>query len=151
MKTQLVSIQDYPLSRLEVNDLSMFERWALMQYHPRNLFFRAVSLIWLAYFIWHRDWPSAIFIGAVLNIAGFLSVRDVDLQALSETVLGKLAILHIQPANFTLQIVGLALSVWGLWYHSLEYSLLGLSSLLLGHSFGWKKIDRRFASEVQFN
>lgn len=135
----------YIEANVKEGQLTWLQQWALLSAHPRCIFFRSVALIWLCYFLWQRDWATALFSTVLIYTVGMLSVRDINLEALRTTTLGKIALLHLHPGNMTIQLVGLVPAFYGLWSHSLEYFLSGLSVVFLGHIFGWDKVDSRFS------
>jgi hypothetical protein len=120
-----------------------FERYTIRKFHPRKLFIDSISLMWAVYFLWNQDWLSAIVVAVAVNTLSMMSVWNVDTNKMSETTLGKIALLHLNPVNLATQIVGLIPLVYGIWTHSTELILAGLSIVMLGHALGWNKVDRR--------
>ena len=126
---------------------SWFESYALKKYHPRAIFIDVVSFIWFTYFFWNHSWQfavGALLIGRILSHISVLEVSEVNM---SKTVLGKLALLHLNPINASIQLIGIFVLFYGLWMHSVNFILSGVSVVLLGHMFGWDKGDSRFANE----
>ena len=129
------------------HDYNKFENYVLKRSHPRAIFIDAIGLIWTIYFLWGHNWQMAVGATLIGRLMAQLSVMDVNAQRMSDTVLGKIALLHLHPINLITQIVGLIVLLFGVWQHSPELSLGGVSMILLGHSYGWSKVDSRFADE----
>lgn len=127
---------------------SLMERYALRRAHPVNLFIDGAGWTWFTYFFWHHDWPVAVAAIIISRIFGLAMTANTNLQSMSETGLGKIALLHLHPVNMATQAVGLLVTLYGLWQHSTEFILVGMSVVLLGHLFGWSKVDRRFAKNL---
>lgn len=124
--------------------MSWMQRLILRRSHPRSLFINSAGFIWFIYYFWQHNWQMAIVAVVVARIFGYLSVMDADAQALSETKLGKIALLHLHPMNLLIQVLGFAFLLYGVWLHSVELTLGGTSAVLIGHVFGWSKVDKRF-------
>lgn len=77
---------------------------------------------------------------------GLISVWNADPEKMAETTLGKIALLHLHPFNLITQSIGLVPLVYGIWIHSVETILAGLSLVLLGHIVGWSKVDSKFST-----
>ncbi len=120
--------------------LTSLEEYALRHMHPRSLFIDSVGMIWSIYYLWHHNWSLALGMAVIGRILAYLTSLDVNTEKMSQTMWGKIALLHLNPINMTLQIFGLVIVVYGVWQHSVEYSLVGLSSILLGHLAGWKNV-----------
>ena len=144
MSTQVIQGERYGAA-MGAQKFSMLETYALMRAHPRKLFIDAVSYIWVIYFLWNHNWQRALFAALVCGAIGLLSVVSAETQRLSETTLGKLALLHLHPANLTAHLIGVVGIGYGVWEHSTEFILAGLSVALFGHFFGWEKVDDRFS------
>jgi hypothetical protein len=123
------------------------EKYALKRFHPRAIFIDAIGLIWFMYYLWSHNWQMALGSALIGRLLSQLSVMDIDVQRMSETVLGKIALLHLHPINLITQLVGVIVLLFGFWQHSPELSLGGITMILLGHTYGWSKVDPRFADE----
>lgn len=130
---------------------SMPEKFILRKFHPQNIFFEITGTLWAVYFLWNQDWQNAVLVGAIMSLLGLLSVWNLNDSKMSETTLGKLALLHLNPLNLSVQIVGLAPAVYGVWTHSVEMILIGLSIIFLGHAAGWSKVDSKFSVPKSIN
>lgn len=129
---------------VSVNGRSWFKQYFLRRFHPRSIFIDVVGFIWFTYYFWNHDWKTAIGVVVVERIIAFFSVSNIDVKRLAETPLGKLGLLHLHPANFAIQVFGAIILLYGIWQHTTEVILGGLSVLFLGHVFGWSKVDPRY-------
>jgi hypothetical protein len=126
------------------NQFSLLERYALMRFHPRKMIFDIIGVIWATYFLYVGMWQPAAVVLFIFVVFGFFMVRNADLKGLSETAWGRLAILHVHPLNVAIKVVALTLLVLGIWRHSVEHILIGVSLIFLGHFFGWSKVHPAF-------
>jgi hypothetical protein len=127
-------------------EFSAVEKWALSRAMPASMFIRAAGTLWVFYFLWMQSWPSALLAMIITSLVSMIAVRQVKYFEVAQTLLGKIALLHLHPVNLSIQLVALAPTIYGFWMHSAEAILIGLSLLFLGHVFGWEKVDRRFAN-----
>lgn len=141
MATNVISRRTHVVS---ANEMSWFQKYFLKRFHPRSIFIDVVGFAWFTYYFWHHDWKSAIGIVVIERVIAFFSVMNVDMQSFSETTLGKMGLLHLHPANFAIQIFGSIILLYGVWEHSTEIILGGLSLIFIGHVFGWSRVDSRF-------
>lgn len=123
----------------------IMETYVLLRAHPRLIVFHTAGAIWFIYFLWNRSWVEAVFSLLFAGIVGLSTVRLTDTEKIATTTLGRLALLHLHPANLLLQLAGIAPFIYGLWTHSTQLILIGLTLVVLGHSFGWSAMDERFA------
>ena len=121
-----------------------FQNYSLRHSHPRALFIDSVGMIWSIYYLWQNDWALAL--GCVLlgRLMAYLAVMDINPENMSQTAIGKIALLHLNPLNMLTQIAGLILLTYGLWEHSAIFTLCGVSVVLLGHLAGWSRVEPRF-------
>jgi hypothetical protein len=129
--------------------LSLIQKYALMSFHPRKLFFDALSYIWFTYFIWNHAWQAGILVGVCFRVIGFMSILGTRPELMLGTFLGKIGLLHFRISNFIFQILGFIPLIYGIWKHSIPFLLIGLSFLLLGHVFGWEDVDSHFIMDVK--
>ena len=146
MATQTLQ-QGRPPVVLSESHLSWFKRYFIKRFHPRSIFVDVAASIWFTYFFWYHDWKSAIAVIVIARILGVLLTMKVDSEAFAETYLGKLALLHLNVANMVTQLLGVVVALYGLWQHSAEYILAGVSVIFLGHIFGWGKVDPRYSDK----
>lgn len=125
--------------------LSWSQRLILRRFHPLSIICGLIGVIWAVYFLWERNWAAAA--GAVIGarLAGTSLVWRARLDLLSQTVMGRLALLHLHPVNLGLQAMGGAWSIYGLWTHATVPILGGLSLILAGHAIGWEKVHKSLA------
>ena len=83
-----------------------------------------------------------------MRLLSSFATLDCDTDKLSQTTMGKIALLHLNPANFIIQVGGLVVTYYGVWQHSGLTTLIGISAILVGHVFGWEKVDNRFIRET---
>lgn len=121
--------------------LSLVDRLFLMRFHPRAIMFDMVGAIWATYFLWYNNWPSALLSTVVFWGAGFYFTRNINVELISQTTLGKIALLHKHPINLALNLIGIVPLVIGVWQHRTELILLGMSGIILGHLFGWGEVS----------
>jgi hypothetical protein len=132
--------------RFGTHKLTQIESYMVRRAHPRSLFIEAAGLVWGFYYLWTNDWLMALGFVLVARLFALFSVADTDPEKLAETALGRIAILHLHPINFMVQLVGTLTFIYGVWTHSTESVLTATSLILLGHVFGWTKVDARFES-----
>jgi hypothetical protein len=84
-------------------------------------------------------WALACF--AIAEVMSELLSTQTEAEMLSQTTLGKIMILHANPVNFLVQVVGSALLVYCIWIQSLPGTMLAISVILLGHFAGWSKVN----------
>lgn len=126
------------------NQFSLLERYALMRFHPRKIIFDVIGVIWATYFLYVGIWQAAIVMLFISVLFGFFMVRNINLNLMAETPWGRLAILHVHPLNVAIKVVALIILVSGIWRHSVEPVLIGISLIFLGHFFGWTKVHQAF-------
>lgn len=129
------------------SELTWIQRLMLKRFHPRAIFIDSVGLIWCGYYLWAHDLSMVLGAAVAFRILSYYSVMDMSPQRISETTLGKIALLHLNPANLIIQIAGTVVLIYGLWQHSTESILVGISVILLGHVFGWATVNPAFDSE----
>lgn len=127
-----------------IGRFSFLERFILRKFHPRKIFFDFIGLTWSVYFLWNHQWPLALAASMLSGSIGLISVWNVDLDKMAQTPLGRMAMLHLNPANIAIQSAGVVAGVLGIWSHSTVIMMLALSIILAGHVFGWSKFDSRF-------
>jgi hypothetical protein len=129
---------------LERIRLSALQRYYLRRAHPASLFIDGAALTWIVYYFWNHLWVEALLVLVISRIiANIISFRA-NVDELAQTGLGKMALLHLQPVNLTVQLIGVVGLFYGLWTHEVKVILAGLSIIFLGHLIGWHRVDRRF-------
>ena len=124
--------------------LDGIERYVIRHAHPISLYFEMVGLIWLVFFLWSHLWKEAVAVYLSARMVGLLAVYRADVRALAQTVLGKIALLHLHGINFFVQRLGSAVALYGVWLHDVRTILTGVSLVFLGHIQGWAAVDGRF-------
>jgi hypothetical protein len=124
--------------------LGGLERYVLRRAHPVSIFIDTVGLIWFIYYLWMNLWQEAVAVLIFARLCANAATVRAHSDRLSQTILGKIALLHLHPVNLFLQIVGTAVAIDGVWTHRSMVILAALSLILLGHLQGWPQVDRRF-------
>lgn len=127
------------------HDFSWYQRYVLRRSHPRSIFIDTVGLIWFTYYFWNHDWKAALGTVVIARVVALASVININTDLFAESILGKIGLLHLNPFNLVIQVIGLIALLFGIWDHSTEVILGGLSVVLLGHVFGWSKVDAKLA------
>jgi hypothetical protein len=146
MAIHIIKAPTQPLAM--AHDFSWLERLVLRRFHPRSLSIDTVGVMWFIYYLWNHEWKSALAIVIAGRVFAYLSVMRIDTEAFAETTLGRIALLHLQPVNLLVQFVGALVGIYGIWQRSTEIILLGVSLILLGHIFGWSRVDDRMANRL---
>lgn len=134
------------ISRPEVRSGSLngFQRYVVRRSHPASIFIEVAGLIWAFFYLWDRLWVEALMVAIFTRLVANVAVYRVSAEALSQTTLGKIALLHLHPVNILTQSVGLVGTLYGVWVHDTRAILAGISVILLGHLSGWSQVDKRF-------
>ena len=121
--------------------MTFLERSIVRSGHPRRIIVGMITLMWVLYSLWFHLWTwaaAALVVGVAL---GALATKGMLVDEIAQTVLGKILLLHLHPVNVALQTFGLAVLLYGFWMHSIVLMLLAVSVILLGHMFGWHKVN----------
>jgi hypothetical protein len=140
MTTQVMQGQ-YVKNEVNERRFTNVERYFLMHSHPRTIVLDLVAMIWATYFLWEGNWPVAVSAIFLLRGLGLYVTRNIDPERMASTTLGRLGLLHLEPVNVALNAIGSIPLVYGIWAHSVEYILGGVSVVILGHFFGWSKVN----------
>ena len=128
---------------LKEHYLTLIDHYFLMRFHPRKIIFDVVGAIWATYFLWNKNWQAAMIAIVAMGGLGLFFTRKVDPELMSQTILGKIGLLHKHPINLTLNLIGIIPLIYGLWMHEEVVILLGLSVIIMGHFFGWSKVNSK--------
>jgi hypothetical protein len=143
MGTTLVIEKDLKLTGTALN-LNMFERYVMRRAHPASMFVEVVGLTWFTYFLALHLWREAILTVIVARMVGLFVVREANPDALAQTLIGKIALLHLDPVNMTVQLAGALWWGWGVWQGDVRQILAGTSVIFLGHLRGWGGVMKNF-------
>lgn len=124
------------------HDFSTLERMMLRRVHPVSIICDIVAVMWTVYFIWEHNWIAALASAIVGRAVAIAATWRLDFNEMAATVWGKIALLHLNPQNLLLQVAGGLIWIWGMWQHSTQIILSGLSLLAVGHIFGWSKVHK---------
>jgi len=130
------------IKSMEPQRFNALQKYILLRSHPRRIFLDAAALMWEVYFLWQGNWQVALGIFGVMNTVGLLAVRKLDYPELAQTTWGKMALLHLNPMNFLLQVTGAAMLVYGLLIQDTLTILTSITLILVGHFYGWSKVHR---------
>lgn len=122
--------------------MTLSERIILRNGHPRRIIVGVIILIWTLYFLWFHNWVGAaiaLILGAPLSR---LAARGMHEEQLAQTTFGKILILHLHPANVILQAIGFGVLLCSVPIHSGRFIALSISMILLGHMWGWHKVNQ---------
>lgn len=136
-----------PKRAQQLNEWNFLERHMLKRGHPRRIILDLIGWMWAVYFLWNQSWESAMLSVLGCSYLGYWSVRNVNPDRMAETALGRLALLHLHPANIAIQLAGFALVLWSVWAHQGAGILFGISVLAVGHLFGWEKVNKAFLAD----
>ena len=139
---RLIQITTLDLEKAEFNWL---ERCVLRRSHPKSILVRAVGALWATVFLWNHDWLRAAVVVFVSMFIANAMVFTCDVNALAKTWVGKVALLHLHPINLVVQVLSLYPLFVGIWIHDWDYILAGLSLLIMGHFFGWSRVNANFS------
>lgn len=120
--------------------LTYLERTFVRHGHPRHLIPAYLGWMWAVYFLWFHNWIGAITALVLSGVLGRILTLQIDVEKYAETLLGKLMLLHLHPANLVIQLAGVGVALYSVWMHSGLYILLGLTVIMLGHLWGWHKV-----------
>ena len=144
MATTIMQASGMTSSVVERSKITGFQRYILRRSHPASIFIEAIGYIWVIFYLWNQLVVEAIlallFSRLIANIIAFRA----DTDALAQTSLGRIAMLHLQPFNMLVQLLGVVGLAYGLWSHETRAILAGVSIMLLGHLVGWARVDNRF-------
>ncbi len=126
--------------------LSAFERYVVRRAHPSGIFIETAGLMWAVYFLFSHLWVEALMTAILTRLIATAATYRANPDALAETALGKIALLHLHPVNAVVQLAGIAGLAYGVWAHETRVVLAGVTVLLLGHLAGWGQVDKRFES-----
>lgn len=121
--------------------MTNLERIFVRRGHPKHIIVAAVGGMWGLYFLWFHNWIWALATVLVSAVLGRILTRGMKEESLAQTTLGGIMLLHLHPLNLLVQVAGFALLVYGVWIHSTIYIMAAASLILLGHSWGWHKVN----------
>lgn len=121
--------------------MTYLERIIVRQGHPRRIILGIVSLTWGLYFLWLHSWTWALVVLALGIALGIVVTTGIDEEQLGQTTVGRILLLHLHPLNGLLQIVGFSALFYGVWIHSGLHIMSAISLILLGHMWGWHKVN----------
>jgi len=122
--------------------MTLSEQIIIRNGHPRRIIVGMIALIWTLYFLWFHNWVGAA-IALILGVQlGRLATRGMHEEKLAQTIFGKILLLHLHPVNVIVQAIGFAVLLCSVWIHSGRDIALGVSMILLGHMWGWHKVNQ---------
>ena len=130
------------------SELSFLQKWVLYKTHPTKVAIDLTAALWSVYFLWDHRWQPALTIYLIVPALSLFMVKDLNLEKFAATTLGKVAILHLQPFNLLIQSVSILVMIYGIWLHSTEWILGGVSLLFVGHIFGWQSVHDSLTTDL---
>lgn len=128
--------------------LTFYQKLLVQHAHPTKLIFDTIAYTWAVYFLSrHELAPGLIVLFGVGSLGTALTAKT-DKEALANTALGRFFLLSAHPINSFFQIIGYAIILFGAWHHHTAQILLGVTCILIGHLWGWSRIDSRLASRI---
>jgi hypothetical protein len=121
--------------------MTYLEKAIIRRGHPKHIILGMVGFLWAVYFLWHHDWAWALGVVLASGILGRILTSGTREEGLAQTVLGKIMLLHLHPMNLTVQVAGFGVLLYGVWIHTLMHVLVGTSLVLLGHMWGWRRVN----------
>ena|ERR1700687_3069169 len=121
--------------------MTYMEKMVIRRGHPKHIIVGIVGFLWFVYFLWQHDWTWALAVAVLSVVMGRLLTSGTKDESLAPTLLGKIMLLHLHPMNLSVQIAGFAVLLYGIWFHSTIYIMLATSIVLLGHMWGWHKVN----------
>jgi hypothetical protein len=121
--------------------MKYLEKVVVRRGHPRNVIVGLVGFLWVVFLVWRHEWAWAlvvVFVSAILGRAATIGTHE---ESLGQTLLGKMALLHLHPMNVVVQLAGFGVLLYALWMHELMFILVGISLVLLGHMWGWHRVS----------
>jgi hypothetical protein len=123
------------------SEMTYLEKAIIRRGHPKHIILGIVGFLWTLYFLWHHDWAWALGVVLASAILGRVVTSGTREEGLAQTVLGKIMLLHLHPMNLTVQVAGFGILLYGVWLHAMMHVLVGASLVLLGHMWGWHKVN----------
>jgi hypothetical protein len=121
--------------------MTYLEKAIIRRGHPKHIILGMVGFLWAVYFLWQHDWAWALGVVLASAILGRVLTSGTREERLAQTVLGKIMLLHLHPMNLTVQVAGFGILLYGVWIHTLMHVLVGTSLVLLGHMWGWHRVN----------
>lgn len=121
--------------------MTFLQEFMVSRGHPRQIIVHVVGGIWAVYFLWLHNWMWALAFFAIAELISEMLSTETEAETLSQTTLGKIMILHANPVNFSIQVIGGGLLVYFVWVHSVTGIMFAISVILLGHYAGWSKVN----------
>jgi hypothetical protein len=121
--------------------MTYMERMVIRRGHPKHIIVGIVGFLWFVYFLWQHDWKWALSTAVLSAVVGRLATSGTKDETLAPTLLGRIMLLHLHPMNFSVQVAGFALLFYGIWFHSTVYIMVATSIVLLGHMWGWHRVN----------
>lgn len=121
--------------------MTYMERMVIRRGHPKHIIVGIVGFLWFVYFLWQHDWKWALVTAVLSAVVGRLATSGTKDETLASTLLGRIMLLHLHPMNFSVQIAGFALLFCGIWFHSTVYIMVATSIVMLGHMWGWHRVN----------
>ncbi|HLW53073.1 MAG TPA: hypothetical protein VKW06_09525 [Candidatus Angelobacter sp.] len=123
---------------------NLIERVMLHHGDPRSIIFSIIGAAWAFYFLWTHQWFFALTAVVLATVLGRLFSVNLDEVRFSRTILGKMMLLHLHPANLTIQTVAGVYLIYAVWAHSGLGIMMAGSAIFAGHLWGWDEVHNAF-------
>ena len=144
MSTKPAVLATVPKTQEQPRPLTAIERAVVRRGHPRAMIVHLVGAIWAFYFLWVHNWIFAVVTVVVSGILGRILTTRMNTTLYARTVFGKLMLVHLNPFNVIVQLVGCAYLLYGVWTHAAVPIMIARSVVLIGHLWGWKRVHDAF-------
>src|SRR5689334_13965077 len=106
MATEAIYIEQVTAVESE-SDFSFMEKMVFRRFQPQSILIDLVGMTWFTYFFWSHQWAQAIAVILFSRLLALTIVRKPNYSLMAETTWGKVALLHLHPANVFIQVGGL--------------------------------------------
>lgn len=110
---------------------SFLQRIMLQHSHPPKLALDGLGAVLGAWLLWERKALAGLGLLIGLSVLGNIAAWRVDINALSETPLGKWMLVQAELPNVIIRTLGATVLACGVWLHSVSTMVIGTGLVLL--------------------
>ena len=144
MRTQSSEDLDFFILNEPESEMEDRNKWLFLQHaYPPKIILEVLGLSWMFYLFWHHVLIAGILVAVIFFLIGTITTIRVNRQKVMETPMGRFLSAIMNPVNISVQLLGYLVFAYGMWEHSGFSILSGISIILLGHAWGWRKIYGR--------